>query len=78
MGLGVVSSNPPPLVDTLPDSPESGIFFVPVSRAVNRRDSGNAGQPPNSQTSTPTTPRQSAQASRNFTGVGIYMLYMNE
>ncbi len=28
MALGVVSSNPPPLVDTLPDSPESGFFLV--------------------------------------------------
>lgn len=77
MALGVVSSNPPPLVDTLPDSPESGIF-LPAFRAANGRACGNGGQPPNSQTSTPTTPRQSAQASRNFTGVGIYMLYMNE
>jgi hypothetical protein len=27
MALGVVSSNPPPLVDILPDSHESGIFL---------------------------------------------------
>lgn len=27
MALGVVSSNPPPLVDTLPGSHESGIFL---------------------------------------------------
>ena len=38
MALGVVSSNPPPLVDILPDSHESGIFFpgFPGSQARRR------------------------------------------
>jgi hypothetical protein len=36
MALGVVSSNPPPLVDILPDSHESGIFLpgLPQPRAL--------------------------------------------
>ncbi len=35
MALGVVSSNPPPLVDILPGSHESGIF-LPVFRSLLR------------------------------------------
>ena len=34
MALGVVSSNPPPLVDIRPDSPESGIFLPVIRGAV--------------------------------------------